>query len=88
MKTSIAIIGAGNIGLAIAKGLVCSKKIQPHQITLTSRHKNKLNHIQKSGFNISENNKKTIQVSEIIQMKSKIYSQRSNLLFLLFLALI
>ena len=66
MKTSIAIIGAGNIGLAIAKGLVCSKKIQPHQITLTSRHKNKLNHIQKSGFNISENNKKTIQVSEII----------------------
>ena len=63
MKKSIAIIGSGNIGVAIAQGLVYSKAIEANQITLTARHKKKINHLKKSGFNISENNKETIQSS-------------------------
>jgi len=66
MKTSIAIIGAGNIGLAIAKGLVYSKKFNPSQITLTTRHRSNLNNIKNLGFNISVDNVKVITCSEII----------------------
>ena len=66
MKTSIAIIGAGNIGLAIAQGLVYSKNFKSNQITLTTRHKKKLTPYQKSGFNLSENNIQAIQASKII----------------------
>ena len=50
MKKSIAIIGSGNIGVAIAQGLVYSKAIEANQITLTARHKKKINHLSWLGM--------------------------------------
>ena len=38
MGTSIAILGGGNIGLSMARGLVKSGKYQPADITITRRH--------------------------------------------------
>ncbi|MEA3460952.1 MAG: pyrroline-5-carboxylate reductase [Bacteroidota bacterium] len=51
----IGIIGAGNIGIAIAKGLVVQKLIEPSQLYL-SRKRNGLLAIQeKEGFTVTDN---------------------------------
>ena len=51
----IAILGTGNLGEAIAKGL--AKDFGTSSITLTRRHLNKLDHLKQLGFNITSDNK-------------------------------
>lgn len=62
----IAIIGCGNIGCAIAKGLVQSKQFLPTDITLTRRNISNLNDLKSDGFNITSDNAKAIKNSQII----------------------
>ena len=47
---NIAIIGAGNLGLSIANGLVAKKLAEPHEITLTRRSTEGLQHMADRGF--------------------------------------
>jgi pyrroline-5-carboxylate reductase len=61
-----AILGAGNIGLAIAKGLVNSGTLKPDQITLTRRKIHLLQPEQKYGFHIERNNVNAVRASELI----------------------
>ncbi|MBN1637444.1 MAG: pyrroline-5-carboxylate reductase [Ignavibacteriales bacterium] len=65
-KNKIAIIGAGNIGMAIAKGLANSKNYQPKDIILTRRHLHLLDDFKKKGFIVTENNCKAAKESNII----------------------
>jgi len=53
---SICILGAGNIGMAIANGLVQSGEFKPENITLTRRRVGHLEEAAKRGFLVSENN--------------------------------
>jgi len=62
----VAILGCGNIGLAIANGLVESKKFTPAQIILTRRRLEGLRKLEEQGFNITNDNKKAVQNSKLI----------------------
>ena len=63
---NIAILGSGNIGLSIAKGLTHSKLVSPEQIILTRRNIEMLKGFSKQGFSISDDNKKAVKESKII----------------------
>jgi len=52
----IGIIGAGNIGCAIAKGLVDYRKMNPSDIYLSRKKRQLLAEHKKLGFTISDNN--------------------------------
>ncbi len=62
----IAIIGAGNIGTSIARGLVKSGQFQPTQIILTRRHSEQLIKYKLQGFVTTSENQKAIQESEFV----------------------
>ncbi|WP_140937336.1 pyrroline-5-carboxylate reductase [Sphingobacterium lumbrici] len=62
----ITIIGSGNIGLALAKGLVKSKEYQANNITLTRRTLQSLQEEKELGFDVSANNQEAIQGAEVI----------------------
>lgn len=66
MKNRIAILGAGNIGLAIANGLFQSGQFKPEDITLTRRKISLLEEAAKQGFNIQKDNNEAVKNSEII----------------------
>ena len=66
MDNKIAIIGAGNLGLSLVKGLVQSKKYTPDQFNLSRRRIEKLQKMKDEGFNIFNDNPKAIQNSKII----------------------
>ena len=62
----IAILGAGNIGLSIAQGLVVSKQFKPGQITLTRRSLNKLRSWRNDGFMVTKSNKAAVENAQIV----------------------
>ena len=59
-QNKIAIIGGGNIGLSLAKGLVKSGKYKAKDIIITRRSKSHLSEIAKLGFEATDNNKNAI----------------------------
>jgi pyrroline-5-carboxylate reductase len=62
----LAIIGAGNIGLAIARGLVKSGRYKASQIILTRRKIHLLKREQKLGFIINQDNRQAVKEAKII----------------------
>lgn len=66
IKEEIAIIGAGNLGMAIARGIVGKGLSSPDKITLTRRNLEALSAVASEGFSISNDNSKTIAKAEII----------------------
>jgi pyrroline-5-carboxylate reductase len=65
-NTRIAIIGAGNIGCAITRGLLRSGKISAGNITLTRRNISRLEDFKDLGVNINNDNLESIKSSDII----------------------
>ncbi|MCB0750301.1 MAG: pyrroline-5-carboxylate reductase [Ignavibacteriae bacterium] len=63
---NISIIGCGNIGSAIASGLVNSKKYKSSEIILTRRRSKDLEEFASQGFNTTVDNKKAVNESRII----------------------
>ena len=66
MKEKITIIGAGNLGLSFARGLVESGNFQSNQFHLTRRRIKKLEDYKNQGYNISTDNKKAIKDASIV----------------------
>jgi len=64
--SSIAIIGAGNIGGALAKGLVKTDKYEPENIYLTRRSIGKLDPYGQEGFKITDDNIEAVKESSVI----------------------
>ena len=62
----IAILGSGNIGLALAKGLVKAKIFTPEQIILTRRNTSALNSLITEGYNVTANNAEAVGKADII----------------------
>ena len=63
---NIAIIGSGNIGLSLAKGLVKAAFAQPANIILTRRNIDHLKSFETQGFHVSNDNKLAVNNAEII----------------------
>ncbi len=62
----IVIIGAGNIGTAIARGLVKSGLLKPEQLTLTRRHTDRLSSYSQEGYLVSSDNQTAVKASRIV----------------------
>jgi len=63
---NIAILGGGNIGLSIAKGLQNSDLYDAKNIHITRRRTELLDEYKKSGFKVSSDNIEAVNSSEII----------------------
>ncbi|SKB68655.1 pyrroline-5-carboxylate reductase [Daejeonella lutea] len=62
----IAILGSGNIGMSLARGLVKAEYCKPKDITLTRRTVDNLSAEASQGFNISNQNSEVVANSELI----------------------
>lgn len=62
----VTIIGSGNIGLSLAKGLVKSAFASAAEITLTRRNLNALAEEASQGFSVSNDNKAAVKGADII----------------------
>ncbi|MBU2574006.1 MAG: pyrroline-5-carboxylate reductase [Elusimicrobia bacterium] len=62
----IAILGAGNIGSSIARGLAASGRWRPADITLTRRRADLLEAFRKEKFGVTSDNRGAVKRAEII----------------------
>lgn len=69
----ITIIGGGNLGSAIAFGLIKSKQIQPSMITVTRRRLNMLEKLQEQGVQTTSDNVQACRYADIIILAIKPY---------------
>ncbi|MDM7926608.1 MAG: pyrroline-5-carboxylate reductase [bacterium] len=82
----IAVLGAGNIGTALARGLVRSGRFLPGQIALTRRNPRPLDGLRKEGFDVGSDNVRAVANSDFIivaveprQIKSLLQEVRPGL---------
>lgn len=70
MKTSdkICIIGGGNIGTAILKGLLLSGKFTNEQFTITRRNSEALKEYAKQGVNVTSNNVEAVKDADVVML--------------------
>ena len=71
MGKKIAIIGGGNLGTAIAEGLLKSGFSKPSDLTVTKRNLATLSSLKEKGVKISSDNNKAVQSSDIIILAIK-----------------
>ena len=69
MSRKIAIIGGGNLGAAIADGLIQSEFSRPVELTITRRNLSTLSRFAERGCMVHSDNKKAVKDSEIIIVK-------------------
>jgi pyrroline-5-carboxylate reductase len=63
---NIAILGSGNIGLSLAKGLVKAGIYEPEQITLTRRNVKALSLLTDTGYHVTSDNSEAVKNADII----------------------
>lgn len=71
MSKKIAIIGGGNLGTAIAEGLLKSKFSKPSDIIITKRVPSTLKDLKENGVAISDDNNEAVRNSELIILSVK-----------------
>lgn len=62
----ICILGAGNIGTAIARGLVSSDRFAASDIHLTRRRVHLLDDLKDQGFTVGDDNRAAVRASEVV----------------------
>ncbi len=71
MRKKIAIIGGGNLGTAIAEGLVKSKFSKASEITVTKRNLTTLAGIRKMGITVTSDNAAAVSRADVIILAVK-----------------
>ena len=71
MSKKIAIIGGGNLGTAIAEGLLKSKFAKAADITVTKRNISTLEALAKKGVQITSDNNAAIKNCELVILAIK-----------------
>src|SRR6516225_3975059 len=71
MYNKIAIIGGGNLGTAIAEGLLKSEFSKPSDITITRRNLGELEALKNKGVNITSDNAAAIKNSDVVILAVK-----------------
>lgn len=79
MNKKIAIIGGGNLGSAIAEGLVKSGFVQPGHIIITKRNTRSLQSLQEKGVLVSDNNTEAADFADLILLCVKPFQADSVL---------
>jgi len=73
MSKKIAIIGGGNLGTAVAEGLLESKFCKAADITITKRTISTLQKLQERGVKITDDNAAAVAASELVILAVKPY---------------
>jgi pyrroline-5-carboxylate reductase len=73
MNKKIAIVGGGNLGSAIAEGLLKSKFCKASEITITKRKIITLQKLKDKGVNITTNNAEAVRNSDLVILAVKPY---------------
>ena len=71
MNKKIAIIGGGNLGTAIAEGLIQSRFVQPKQILVTKRNISTLHELERKGALVSDKNEEALEYADLIMLAIK-----------------
>jgi pyrroline-5-carboxylate reductase len=71
MNKRIAIIGGGNLGTAIAEGLLKSKFSKPSEIIITKRNTTTLKSLKDKGIQVTDDNAAAVKKSEVILLAVK-----------------
>ncbi len=71
MNKKIAIIGGGNLGTAIAEGLMQSGFVQPKHILVTKRNKATLYGLEKKGVLVSDKNEEAVRYADLVILAVK-----------------
>jgi len=66
MNSKIAILGSGNIGLSLAKGLIKANKYEPEEIILTRRNVAALADLAEAGLVTTSNNAHAVSEASIV----------------------
>lgn len=75
----IAIIGGGNLGAAMAEGLLKSGFSRPEDITVTRRTLSRLTDLKEKGVNVTDDNDRAIRASEVIIVALKPFNVKEVL---------
>ena len=71
MNKKIAIIGGGNLGTAIAEGLIKSKFCKASDIMVTKRNTATIKHLSDKGVNVTSDNAAAVRSSELVILAVK-----------------
>src|ERR1700709_2435792 len=71
MNKKIAIIGGGNLGTAIAEGLIQSGFVTPKDILITKRNIQTLNHLERQGVLVSDKNEEAVRYADLVILAVK-----------------
>lgn len=71
MNKKIAIIGGGNLGTAIAEGLINSGFSLPEHILITKRNTKTLQVLQQKGVLVSDNNEEAVNFADLVILAVK-----------------
>ncbi len=80
MNKKIAIIGGGNLGVAIAEGLIKSGFAQPGDIIVTKRNIQSLAELEKKGVPVSSNNNEAVKDAALVILAVKPFQIKDVLL--------
>jgi len=70
-NSSIAILGGGNLGTSLAKGLIVSKQFSYQNLILSEIRESRIDYLKSFGFQVTDNNRKAVGKSQIIVMSVK-----------------
>lgn len=71
MNKKIAIIGGGNLGTAIAEGLVKSGFTLPEHIMVTKRNIKTIQHLEEKGILVGDNNNEAVRYADLVILAVK-----------------
>jgi pyrroline-5-carboxylate reductase len=71
MNKKIAIIGGGNLGTAIAEGLIQSRFVLPKQILITKRNISTLHALERKGVLVSDKNEEAVRYADLVILAVK-----------------
>lgn len=69
----LTIIGGGNLGAAIAKGLIVADRVTPSNITVTRRNLSQIAHLAQWGIVLESDNKKAVTGAQLVMLAVKPY---------------
>lgn len=67
-KKTIAVIGAGNLGVAIAQGIADKGVRKPEEMILTRRNVESIEYLKKEGFRMTQSNLQAVEQSRIVML--------------------
>src|ERR1700760_568425 len=82
MNKKIAIIGGGNLGTAIAEGLIQSGFVQPKHILITKRNIHTLHELERRGVLVSDKNEEAVRDADLVILAVKPFQVNEILLSL------